>query len=544
MAGSKLNSLIQIPLTTNTPDSFQIFKSSAPFWRAWRWWLPPALIGLALVLYFVDPFIGDWDGMDYTMLSLAGYPSSMALGRNLFIFGNHALFVIGRDLFGIEPENGYLIFKYAVVAQAPIAVVACWILARDISGSLYTATTTALMIVFSPVFVLYGGQVMTDVPSVLLLATALIIHLRGIRQNKIWLVLLGAALLGLGVNLRESMGLFMPWLVVAPFVLGWKLERRAIFYVALSCVVFLVLAFGWFAYWFISDPHYRYVWNGWLESMRDESARHPISLSNLKPYVMYFFISAPLVFLTLPFAPIFEWRKERRISPMLLLWLAGLGANLLLFFNYAAIINWRYFLTGLPGIVPLGAFWFLRLAYWRLRDERNAFLACVAVIMIMAGVFYVYARPISYEFIQRRAMSKEYKHRLEAVPLDAIMISGSQTIAVHYWASIGSGRWKTIGTGGGWPGDRLFSIVQNHLNHRRRVFIDADPRWWLPCGWQKEEIPTIVELENRFSFRHVTETIYEISWQGDPTATDHPNLSRLLPENRPEDTAKCAPGRS
>ena len=56
------------------------------FWQAWRWWLPPALIALALVLYFVDPFIGDWDGMDYTMLSLAGYPSSMALGRNLFIF--------------------------------------------------------------------------------------------------------------------------------------------------------------------------------------------------------------------------------------------------------------------------------------------------------------------------------------------------------------------------------------------------------------------------------------------------------------------------
>ena len=42
-----------------------------------------------LVLYFVDPFIGDWDGMDYTMLSLDGYPSSMALGRNLFILHNH-----------------------------------------------------------------------------------------------------------------------------------------------------------------------------------------------------------------------------------------------------------------------------------------------------------------------------------------------------------------------------------------------------------------------------------------------------------------------
>ena len=79
---------------------------AASFWRAWRWWLPPALIALALVLYFVDPFIGDWDGMDYTMLSLDGYPSSMALGRNLFIFTNHALFRVAHALFGVQPRAG------------------------------------------------------------------------------------------------------------------------------------------------------------------------------------------------------------------------------------------------------------------------------------------------------------------------------------------------------------------------------------------------------------------------------------------------------
>jgi len=517
-----------------------ITAPATSFWRAWRWWLPPAVIALALVLYFVDPFIGDWDGMDYTMLSLAGYPSSMALGRNLFIFSNHALFVIAHALFNVQPENAYLIFKYAVVAQAPLAVVACWILARDISDSLYTATTAALLVVFSPVFVLYGGQVMTDVPSVLLLSTALILHLRGIRQNKFWLVLAGAALMGLGVNLRETIAFYAPWLVVAPFVLGWKFQRKEILYIAASCAVFALLAFGWFGYWFITDEHYRWVWHGWRESMREESSRHPVTIANLRPYVMYYFISAPLVFLTLPFAPILEWRKHR-MSPMLLLWIAGFCANLLLFFNYSTTVNWRYFLTGLPAIVPLGAYWLIRMAKVALGNERRAFVACCAAILLLAFIFFILIRPVSYEFIERRAMSKEYRHRLEAVPLDAIMISGSQTIAVHYWASIGSGRWKTIGTGGGWPGDRLFSIVQNHLNHRRRVFIDADPRWWLPCSWQRDEIPLIVDLEKHFSFRQVTDTIYEISWQGDPTARDNPNLSRLLPENRPEDTKKCPP---
>ena len=36
-------------------------------------------------------------------------------------------------VFNVQPEHAYLIFKYAVVAQAPLAVIACWVLARDFS---------------------------------------------------------------------------------------------------------------------------------------------------------------------------------------------------------------------------------------------------------------------------------------------------------------------------------------------------------------------------------------------------------------------------
>ena len=476
------------------------------------------------------------------MLSIDGYPSSMALGRNLFIFGNHALFVIANSLFHVPPENAYLIFKYAVVAQAPLAIVMCWLLAREVGGSLHTATITALLIAFSTVFVLYGGQVMTDVPSVLLLTTALVVHLRGVRQRKLWLVLAGAALMGIGVNLRETIGFYLPWLVLSPFVFGWKFERRNVLYILASCAVFAVLAFSWFGYWYLTDAHYRSVWNGWRESMREESARHPVSLANLLPYFLYYFISAPLLFATALFAPWLEWRK-RRLTPMLLLWLAGFFANLLLFFNYSTTVNWRYFLTGWPAMAPLCAFWMLRIAEGRLRTVRRAFIACASVIVIVAVVLFIFMRPISFEFIQRRAMSREYKHRLEQVPPDAVMISGAQTIAVNYWAAIGDGDWKAIGTGGGWPGDRLFSTIETYFNEGRRVFIDADPRWWVPCGWQREEIPMIVKLEEHFSFRRVSETIYELRPLGDPLATDKPELKRLLPENRPQDTKKCPPAR-
>lgn len=481
--------------------------------------------------------------MDYTILSLSGYPSSMALGRSLFIFTNHYLFVVSRQLFHVAPENAYLIFKYLVVAQAPLAVIACWALARKMSGSVYAATIAALMLVFSPVFVLYGGQVMTDVPSVLILAVALLLHVTGLEKKNLLLVLAGAGLMGLGVNLRETIGFYLPWLVIGPFVYGWRFRLKDLFYVALSCVVFLALAFGWFAYWFISDPHYRLVWHGWRESMREESSRHPVALVNLKPYLVFFLISAPLVFLTIPFSPIMEWRK-RRLSPMLALFIVAFFADVLLFFNYSTTVNWRYFLTGLPGIIPLGGYWLLRVVERPLGSTRRAFKVCTAAIMGLAIVFFIFMRPISYEFIERRAMSKMYIERLGNVPPNAIMISGAQTVAVNYWSAIGTGNWKTIGTGGGWPGDRLVPTIQDYLKENKRVFLDSDPRWWLPCGWQREELPAISQLGDHFKFRRVTDTLYEIRPLDDTTAHDDPDLKRLLPENRPEDTAKCPPGKS
>jgi hypothetical protein len=533
--------LIQTPLKISTANNSlhdDERREALSFWRAWRWWLPPAVLALALVLYFVDPFIGDWDGLDYTMLSLAGYPSSMALGRNLFIFGNHTLFVVAKNLFNLQPENAYLLFKYVVVAQAPLAVIACWVLARMVSRSIYTATLAALLLVCSPVFVLYGGQVMTDVPSVLFLAVALVIHLAGIQRHNFWLLLSGAALMGLGVNLRETIGFFAPWLILAPFICGWKFGRREVVWVAASFVIFFLLAFGWFAYWFISDPYYRNIWYGWRESMADESSRHPVALSNLKPYLLYLFITGPFVFISLPIAPLVAWR-QRHLRSMTLLWIVSLFADALLFFNYSTTVNWRYFLTGLPGLVPLSAHALLVVTSKVLGNVRRGLAACVIVIVGFATAFSVLMRPVSFEFIERRAMSKNYKQRLENLPSDAVMISGSQTIAVTYWKAIGAGNWETIGTGGGWPGAKLFTVIDDHMSKGKRVFIDSDPRWWLPCGWQREEIPTIVELQKHYRFRKMSETIFELRPMSDTTALDQPNLERLLPENRPEDAKKC-----
>jgi hypothetical protein len=512
------------------------------FWSSWRWWLPPALISLTLILFFVDPFIGDWDGLDYTILSLRGYPSSMALGRSLFTLYNHGLYLVAHNLFGIPPRDAYLIFKYAVVVQGPLAVIASWVLARDLTRSVQAATIAALLLTFSPVFIIYSGQVMTDVPSVLLLCVSLIIHLRGLQKRNIWLVLIGAALLGAGVNLRETMAFYLPWLVLAPFFCGWKLGKRELLVVILSCAVFVCFGLGVFGYWFLSDPDYRKGWYGWRESMRQESALHPVSIRNLLPFFVYLFVTSPPVLLTLPFALLKEWR-ERWLSPLLLLALVGLFADLLLLLNYSTAIVWRYPLAALPVLTPLTGDYLVRRLTARFHSVRNAMVISVAAIVLLVVLFGLYIRPISRQFVEWRALSKTYDSQLSLLPRDAVIMAGQQTVAVTYWRGVGEGEWDVIGTGGGWPGDQLVPLISNYLRKGKRVFLDTDPRWWFVCGWQRQEIPEVVRLESQFNFRRVSNYIYEIRPLLDTGAHDAPNLQRLLPENRPEDVKKCPLGR-
>ena len=276
--------------------------------------------------------------------------------------------------------------------------------------------------------------------------------------------------------------------------------------------------------------------------MRNESALHPVSLRNFVPFFIYLFVTSPLVLISLPFALVKEWR-ERWLSPLLLLAVLGLFADVLLLLNYSTAIVWRYPLAALPALAPLTGDYLVRSLTARFRSGRTALVLCVTAIVLLLILFGLYIRPVSRQFIEWRALSKDYNVQLAMLPRDAVIISGQQTVAVTYWRGVGEGDWEVIGTGGGWPGPQLVPLIASYLEQGRRVFLDTDPRWWFVCGWQREEIPEIVKLESQFHFRRVSNFIYEIRPNEDANAGDAPDLKRLLPENRPEDAKKCPLGR-
>lgn len=500
----------------------------------WRWWLAPALLTLALALYFLDPFAGDWDSLDYTVLALAGEPSSMLLGRMLFIFTNGALYRLAHAIFGLQPENAYLLFKYLVVAQSPLATIAFWTLTRDLTRSARVATVAALLLALSPYYVIYSGQAMTEIPSILWLCVALVIHLRGLRQRKTWMVIAGALLLGAGVNLREGVALYGLWLALAPFACGWRFKPRELFLTALACALFFVVALGPFAYYYFADVnHYAGKWREWVESSKRESALHPVSLGNFRTLMLWFFLAAPLALVALPVAALREWRA-RGFSPLLVLAAVGLVSNLTLILHYSTVINGRYVLTGLPGLIPLAADYFIRAETTKADgDARRAFSRVLCGVAGVGLLFGLLMYKQAWPSIESHGMTKHYRARLETLPDDAVVMAGGQTVAVSFWRGVGAGHWDWIGTGGGWPGDaRVAGVIEDYLKSGRRVFLDTDPGLWAAHGWQADETRAVAALDTRFRFRRHSDTIYEIRPPDDATARDAPDLKKLLPEKR------------
>jgi 4-amino-4-deoxy-L-arabinose transferase-like glycosyltransferase len=496
---------------------------------AWRWWIIPASLTLLLALIFQDPFAGDWDALDYTILAIKGHPSSMLFGRMLFIYTNHLLWSIAHTLFNLPTEYAYLLFKYAVIVQSPIAIVACWTLAYELTRNLRVSTIASLLISLSPFFVTYSGQAMTEIPSILLFAVALTIHIRGIRERRVWLIFIGASLLGLSVNIREVGAIVhAPWLLVGPLVYGWRLGKREILITITACLLFCLSAFGPFAYWFFMNVNgYQAEWYGWAESMRIESARHPVTIYNLLKLLLFFLLTSPLVLLTFPHALKNEWQNVR-VSPLFAIALIGFIGNLSLFFNYSTAINPRYLLTGLPTIAPLVAKYLWHITSSRIEPYKRALTIVVLIISTLAVSTGYVIYHFTWRTIRSHGYTKDYISRLRMLPHDAVVMAGTQTVSVTFWRGIGTGNWTTISKGAGWPGPQLIAVIQSHLREGRRVFLDADPHFWPLQGWHLEETKQLIEIEDHFRFKHVSETIYEIKDLQDTTARDRPELQRLL----------------
>src|SRR5262249_48790799 len=376
----------------------------------------------------------------------------------------------------------------------------------------------------------------TEIPSILVLCTALTVHLRGLRRHSAGQVILGALLLGLGVNIRESLALFGAWLALAPFVCGWNRKGSDLYLTLAACGLFLICALGPFAVWFaLNLGGYRDWWWGWIEASRREAALYPMSLETFRFFFRWFFKCSPLALVLTPFA-LWNEGRQRGVSPLFLMGALGLAANLFLIVHYSSIFHGRYFLTGLPAMAPLVADFVMR-SIDRLKSflehdhalptRPHLGLVAGATLIVAIGIGNIaLAWPSQHAHQLWSLRWKNYRQRLEEIPRQNVaVITSGMTNAVGYWSAVTGANRSVIGCGTGWPGDdKLVAVVADYLRQGKQVFIDADSKIW---SKDSHETYALRQLQNHFRFREITDTIYEICPRDDLSAIDDPQLETL-----------------
>ena len=104
------------------------------------------LISWWLAWKYQDAFISDWDGFDYTAYTVLGWPSSLGMGRALFLGYNHLLWKFAHYCFGTPPEEAYLPLRYGVILQSGPAIVGIYALCKELTAKRLAAFFGALLV--------------------------------------------------------------------------------------------------------------------------------------------------------------------------------------------------------------------------------------------------------------------------------------------------------------------------------------------------------------------------------------------------------------
>jgi hypothetical protein len=449
-----------------------------------------------------DPFISDWDGFDYTVHAVQHKPSTLGLGRALFLGYNSGLWELAHTWAGLSPEKAYLALRYGVIAQAGAGVVGVYALCKELTASRLAAFFGALIVSLSPYYIIYSGRAMSEVPGLLALSWSLWWMARSLRTGKTGLFLAAAALLGLSANIREFAVFYFPFIPVAARIYRgrWRTGFVA-FLLAVVCAVAGMI------FWKMYDDLYWGEVVNWYRLSAAERRVHPVTSANLWFFADYAFNCSVIVSVITPLAVVWLWSRPR-LRALAALGLVGLAANLSLLANHDLAVNPRYLMTGLVGLAAACG-WCLAELIRRHRVWAAPLL--VGLIVLTKGSYNHMAKELYDQQWGARA-ARDYVAKITDLPWNSAFIVGARTPLIHFLAGVKARPyWLTITPGAGWPDDKLGEAIQDFFYAGRNVYVDFDPELWQKGAREKSREAVGLEMIKReYRLEYVRDSFYRI----------------------------------
>jgi hypothetical protein len=465
---------------------------------------------VAFFLYFIGraPFLGQWDSFDYLKQTVTHRLSDLAFGRPVFIGYNIILWELSKRLFGLTALQVGGVVTAGVIGFGSLGVLLFRRLARQLlPGSMSRMATLAFLL--SPMYAVYSGSVMTEVPMlVAILATAIVLWESG-ERHPIRGPLAGGLLFGLAVGIREqaaTLGAACLWIL-------WERRpdlpsrMRAWLLFALSAGTSMVVPI---LVLYLHDPA------AFFERTRTWMHAIPVGgshfLKNMEAALLFALAVCPGAWLALSgggilfgcrraFAALRPARtalpparddgaaRGRRAQVAHPVWgfFCGFVLPMAVLWRDADVqMHPRYLLIILPSALLIGA-----CLYSRLLPSSKAAVAWAVLQIFIFGLGAITLAPIRQIQYQKRAFASLVR---ETVSDDCLLIAGGFSPVLDFNRGLGDRpNWRILWSGWGWSQKKAETTIRDAWARHAPVYLCDAPFGWLMIEDERLDIHFILK---------------------------------------------------
>lgn len=170
--------------------------------------IPKSSIILAIVAFYLyvaysAPFLGQWDSFDYLKQIVSHQVSALGIGRPVFLGYNILLWESAKTLFHLESQQVETVTMAGAVLLGTLGIILFQRLCRQILGS-PASRMAALGLAVSPLYALYAGFIMTEVPMLAALTASALVLWKSGGQKASLNDIIGGVFFGLAIGIREQ----------------------------------------------------------------------------------------------------------------------------------------------------------------------------------------------------------------------------------------------------------------------------------------------------------------------------------------------------
>ena len=472
----------------------------------------------------------DWDSWEYAALAIVGQPSGLGLGRWWFIFLMRIAYLAG-SAFGMDMMHSYVAMQVAVIIISAGAIVALMHWTWLFTGRLSIVVLAGCMGLVSPSLVMYCSSVMTEIPTMLFLALAMIFWEMVLSRSAsspflawIWALAAGVSF-GIMFNMREPAMVFCAWPIISCFVDRPRHRWRLLATTGAASLLTLVFAVCMAWAWSGIDPITNLNnYSQYMHTERETFGFH--GWLNVKYTITHFFLAAPLVGLAflahivrrVGAGKACRTDNDRRDILRRVKWLgiATIPYILATWYNSSLSFNYRLMLPLAWVVAPIGAV-YAEAMFARI-GRKYSISGGVAVVMaatvvlvisfsIMRRAYGYFIRPCLYYSNYQKQMFEQ----MQTLPENSAVFPGPGSAIGIYLQRTGlRPDWIAVPTGFGWTGDNLTKRVEGFFEQNKRVFVNLEPYGWGRMDCEPMEWMALNDMVSRFETRDATASFKEI----------------------------------